>query len=91
MIRTVTRTLALAAVIGAAGAAPASAMLPLADPPASSDASTQPVIVKEVQPGGFDFGDAAIGAGVAFTIVLAGSGGRLALHRARQPQVSPGA
>jgi hypothetical protein len=90
MIRTATRTLALAAAIGAAGAVPASAMNPPHDPPASK-ASPQPVVVEQVQPSGFDFGDAAIGAGVAFALVIAGSGGRLALHRARRPQVSPGA
>jgi hypothetical protein len=42
-------------------------------------------VVKTVKQGGFDFGDAAIGAGVAATVLLAGGGGTLALLRGRRP------
>jgi hypothetical protein len=89
MIKRTTRALALITAVGAIGAPAASAMLPPPDPVAHPGAASQPVIVKSVHDGGFDFGDAAIGAGAAFALVLAGTGTRLALHRVRQPQMSP--
>jgi hypothetical protein len=90
MIRIVTRTLAVAATAGAVAAPAASAMLPPPDPPASRE-PTQPVVIDQPRASGFDYGDAAIGAGLALTVVVAGTGGAVALHRARRPQISPGA
>jgi hypothetical protein len=88
MFRTFTRSLAVAASVGAVAAPAASAMLPPADTPDAQDA--QPVVIEQPTTGGFDYGDAAIGAGLAFTVLLVGTGGGVALNRARRPQVSPG-
>ena len=90
MIRTVTRTFAVAATMGAVAAPAASAMLPPPDPPASH-LNTEPVVVQQPKAsGGFDYGDAAIGAGLALTVVLAGTGGGLALHRTRRSHLPAG-
>jgi hypothetical protein len=82
-----TRTLALTAAIGAA-AAPAASAMPIGPDPAGGAAfsqdTPQTLVVKTVKQGGFDLGDAAIGAGVAAIVLLAGGGGTLAL-RARRP------
>jgi hypothetical protein len=90
MIRTVTRTLAVAATVGAVAAPTASAMLPPRDGPAPHKLA-QPVVIEQPRASGFDYGDAAIGAGLALTVLVAGTGGTVALHRARRPRVSAGA
>lgn len=86
MIRTATRTLAVAATVGAVAAPGASAMLPPPDP--VSHAPARPVVIEQPPASGFDYGDAAIGAGLALTVLVAGTGGAVALHRARRPHLS---
>lgn len=91
MIRKLTRTLALTAAAGAVAAPAATAMPAGPDPGPASSAPTAlpPQIVKSAAPAGFDFGDAAIGAGAVLTVLLAGAGGTLVARRARRPQFSP--
>jgi hypothetical protein len=80
MIHKLTRTLALAVATTTAAAPAASAMLPPPDTSGSAVASAP-----QAAPHGFDFGDAAIGAGTAVVVLLVGGGGTLAVHRGRRP------
>jgi hypothetical protein len=91
MIHKLTRTLALAAATGAIAAPAASAMLPAPDPVTRSTAgfAPQPLTVNSVKSDGFDYGDAAIGAGAAIAVLLAAGGGTFAVQRIRRPQMSP--
>ena len=90
MIHSLTRTLALAVTTGAIAAPAASAMLPPPDSAGHSLATApQPVIVKADASRGFDFGDAAIGAGAAAVALIVGAGGTIAVHRGRHPQTPP--
>jgi hypothetical protein len=103
MIRKLSRWLAAALAVGALAAPAASAMgspvestqrLDVRSPDARDAAdprevvSSPPVqIVKTVDVGGFDWADAAIGAGV-LALVLMGVGGMLALRRGPRPRLS---
>jgi hypothetical protein len=60
-------------------------------PPDGEGLVETPAPVVEVVPGGFDWGDAAIGAGATLGLVLATTGGGVALtrRRARRPAVGP--
>ena len=91
MIHKLTRALAVMVATGAVAAPGASAMLlpPEPTPASPGGSATQPQVVRTVEPGGFDYGDAAIGAGAVLTLLLAGGGGTLVVHRARRPQMSP--
>jgi hypothetical protein len=86
--RKLTRVLTLSLAAGAIAAPAASAMLPRPDSGPSTDSTPAPVVVKPVQPGGFDYGDAGIGAGIAVALVAAGAGGTLAM-RSRRSEPSP--
>jgi hypothetical protein len=89
MTHTFTRAIALAAVTGAAAAPAASAMVP---PPDDTTTSVvQPAVAASNASDGFHVGDAAIGAGAAVLVLLVGSGGTLALRRARHPHMPPAA
>lgn len=88
MTHKLTRTLALVAATGAAAAPVASAMPLPDDPPVGSAAyAPQPQPVKTVQSGGFDFGDAAIGAGATLGLLVLAGGGTFAMTRMRNGQV----
>jgi hypothetical protein len=55
--------------------------------PASAAGKTTPI--QGAASSGFDWGDAAIGAGAVCTLVLTGVGGTLVVRRVRRPQVAP--
>ena len=84
MFHTVTRSLAVAAVAGAVAAPAATAAIPLSDADGPGGHATKhAVIVRPDAPRGFSFGDAAVGAGAAVVVLLAG-GGTLVAYRHRQ-------
>jgi hypothetical protein len=93
MIHKLTRTLALAAATGAIAAPAASARLPAPDPVTSNTAAftPEPLTANSVRSDGFDYGDAAIGAGAAIAVLLAAGGGTFAVQRIRRPRMSPAA
>ena len=78
-------TLALAVALGAIAPAPASARLELNPRPARSTPSPQPAvqIVRVSAPGGFDWGDASIGAAGALGLSMVALGGGLAIAASR--------
>ena len=82
-------TLALAVALGAIAPAPASARFELNPRPARSTPSPQPAvqIVRVSTPGGFDWGDASIGAAGALGLSMVALGGGLviAARRSRAP------
>ena len=81
-------TLALAVVLGAIAPAPASARFELNPRPARSTPSQPAVqIVRVSAPGGFDWGDASIGAagGLGLSMVAIGGGLVIAARRSRVP------
>ena len=82
-------TLALAVALGAIAPAQASARFELNPRPATSTPSPQPAvqIVRVSTPGGFDWGDASIGAAGALGLSMAAIGGGLviAARRTRAP------
>jgi hypothetical protein len=82
-------TLALAVALGAIAPAQASARFELNPRPARSTPSHQPAvqIVRVSTPGGFDWGDASIGAAGALGLSMAAIGGGLviAARRTRAP------
>jgi hypothetical protein len=81
--------LAVGAATMAVTAAPAAAMPQLPYPPASSDGLQAPIAVPAGAPqsaaGGFDFGDAAIGAGTLLALLAVGGSGTLVVRRMRAP------
>ena len=81
-------TLALAVALGAIAPAPASARFELNPPPARTTPSQPAVqIVQVPAPGGFDWGDAGIGAAGALGLSMVALGGGLviAARRSRAP------
>jgi hypothetical protein len=84
-------TLALAVALGAIAPAPASARFELNPRSATSTPSPQPAlqIVRVSTPGGFDWGDASIGAAGALGLSMVAIGGGLviAARRSRAPRV----
>lgn len=81
-------TLALAVALGAIAPAPASARFELNPRPARSTPSQPAVqIVRVSAPGGFDWGDASIGAagGLGLSMVAIGGGLVIAARRSRVP------
>ena len=89
-------TLALAVALGAIAPAQASARFELNPRPARTTPSPQPApqIVRVSTPGGFDWGDASIGAAGALGLSMVALGGGLviAARRTRAPApVGPGA
>ncbi len=82
-------TLALAVVLGAIAPAPASARFELNPRSARSTPSPQPAVqvVRVSAPGGFDWGDASIGAagGLGLSMVALGGGLVIAARRSRAP------
>ena len=82
-------TLALAVALGAIAPAPASARFELNPRPARSTPPSQPAvqIVRVSAPGGFDWGDASIGAAGALGLSMVALGGGLviAARRSRAP------
>ena len=82
-------TLALAVALGAIAPAQASARFELNPRPARSTPSPQPAveIVRVSDPGGFDWGDASIGAAGALGLSMVALGGGLliAARRSRAP------
>jgi hypothetical protein len=92
MIHKLTRVLALMAATGAVTAPAASAMLPPPDAwtgSAGSAPAPRLEVVRPVQSDGFDFGDAAIGAGATLALLVAAGGGTLAVHRVRRARMLP--
>ena len=91
MFRRLTQALALMATTAAVAAPAADASLPLPDSQSASpaDSTLRPLVVTSVEHGGFDYGDAAIGAGAVLVVLLAGGGVTLATRRARRPQLFP--
>jgi len=79
----IARVLTLALVAGAVAAPAASAMIPPPDSGPSTGSTPAPVVVKSVQPAGFDFGDAGVGAGITVALLAAGAGGTLAMRSRR--------
>jgi hypothetical protein len=75
----ITTTLALAVALGAIAPAQASARLELNPRPARSTPASQPAvqIVRVSAPGGFDWGDASIGAAGALGLSMVAIGGGL--------------
>lgn len=55
--------------------------------PASAAGETTPI--QGTASSGFDWGDAAIGAGAGCALVLTGVGGTLVVRRVRRPQIAP--
>ena len=90
--RQIKTTLGLALALGAIAPAAASARLELNPPPAGTTPSPQPAvqIVRVSAPGGFDWGDAGIGAAGAFGLSMLAIGGGLviAARRHRTPDTA---
>jgi hypothetical protein len=89
MIHRLRTTMALAATAGAVAAPTASAMLPPSDPaPAPPAGAPHAPAVNASASSGFDYGDAAIGAGAVIAVLLVG-GGTIAVSRGRVARVAP--
>lgn len=82
-------TLALTLALGAIAPAAASARFDLNPPPAPTTPSSQPgvQVVRVSAPGGFDWGDASIGAagGFGLSVLAIGGGLVIAQRRGRRP------
>jgi hypothetical protein len=82
-------TLALTLALGAIAPTAASARFDLNPPPAKTTQSSQPAVqvVRVPAPGGFDWGDASIGAAGGFGLSMLAIGGGLVItqRRGRRP------
>jgi hypothetical protein len=78
-------TLALTLALGAITPAAASARYELNPPPAPASTSSQPAVqvVRVPAPGGFDWGDAGIGAAGGFGLSMLAIGGGLVIAKRR--------
>ena len=85
--------LALALALGAIAPAAASARYELNPPPAKTTQSSQPAVqvVRVSAPGGFDWGDAGIGAAAGFGLSMLAIGGGLVITQRRGSPSGPAA
>jgi hypothetical protein len=83
-------TLALALALGAVAPTAASARLELNPPAATTTPSPQPAVqvVRVAGPGGFDWGDASIGAASGFGLSMLAMGGGLVIAQRRERRSS---
>jgi hypothetical protein len=81
-------TAAIALALSAISAPAASAMVPRADPPQGTQTDVTPVVHGIAANGGFDWGDAGIGAAGGFALSMVGLGGVLVVsqRQERRPQ-----
>jgi hypothetical protein len=74
---------ALALALGAIAPAPATARPIAGDPPQSSSPQATPIVRVITANGGFDWGDAGIGAAGGFALSMLGLGGALTVSQRR--------